>query len=343
MKIVPIILAGGKGERFWPLSRTAKPKQLLKLISDKSLICDTINNLQEFSDIHIITNEYLKGKIIEDLDCKVDYIVEPMPRNTGPAVGFAAAYIHRKFGDSILLFDTSDHYYADRKHYIKDLKIACSQAETTGKIILIGIKPTFPHTGYGYIENGEKVDENLYLVKRFTEKPSLKIAEEYLKNSDYNWNSGILISKSSVILSEIKEHIPDLHNALETITESDFDKEILKTEFEKVKGISFDYGVLEKSENKLVLNSSMHWDDVGDFEVLAKTNPADQHKNHYKTTTETYLLDAHNNIIVSNKMVAMIGIENSIVIDVDDCLYICNRNQTQKIKELLKKINKKYL
>ncbi|MHA1646865.1 MAG: mannose-1-phosphate guanylyltransferase, partial [Promethearchaeota archaeon] len=249
----------------------------------------------------------------------------------------------------IIFIETADHYYKNPDHYLQDIKNACKFAENQDKIVLIGIKPTEPHTGYGYIKNGtlieppsQKINETaIFDVDSFKEKPDLETAQQYLKSSDYTWNSGMFIAKCSVLLKEIKTYLPDLSEILDKIKESNFDPEILATEFAKSQKISIDYGVMEKSKNTVVLNSSMHWDDIGDFNAIARIINSDKNGN-YNQSQDLQVLDSFNNIVRSDKLVALIGVDDLVIIDTPDALLVCKRSETQKIRQLLKKLDDKY-
>ena len=200
------------------------------------------------------------------------YIEEPCARNTAPAIGLACIALMQKFGDCIVFFETADHYYKDPDHYLRDIKKACAFAEINDKIVLIGIKPDIPHTGYGYIRSGSPVEGNcdFFFVDSFKEKPDLVTAQIYLFDGVLSWNSGMLIAKCSVLLKEIERYLPPLFTGLEKIRSSDFTSEILDEEFNRFEKISIDYGITVCSQKTVVLSSAMHWDDVGDFNVIAR-------------------------------------------------------------------------
>lgn len=340
MKIVPVILAGGKGERFWPLSRTANPKQSLRLISDNPLILDTFNRLKTFTDFAVIANAKLCQDFRKILPPHVTYIEEPMARNTAPAIGLACISLMDRFGDCIAFFETADHHYKDPVHYLEDISKACAFAEQSNKIVLIGIVPTEPHTGYGYINNGSHLSGQIYEVKSFNEKPSLLVAKQYLQTGGYLWNSGMFIAKCSVILQEIHTHLPDLYSRLQAIKESGFNPQILRAEFEATPKVSIDYGVMEQSQNATVLNSTMDWDDIGDFNAMARIMPLDNNGNLSKS--EFHAIDSRNNIIVSEKLVGLIGVNNLVIVETPDAILLCDKSETQKIRQLVQQLDAKY-
>ncbi|MBD3349981.1 MAG: mannose-1-phosphate guanylyltransferase [Candidatus Lokiarchaeota archaeon] len=340
MKTIPVILAGGQGKRFWPLSRKNIPKQNLPLISDKPMIVDTINRLDSFPDKYIVANEELCTKFEKLLSNHVNYIIEPSARNTAAAIGLACIKLKKEFDDSILFFDTADHYYKDVNHYLGDIKDACKYANETNKIVLVGIKPTYPHTGYGYIKSGKNLEHYFFNVDEFKEKPDEDTAKRYIAKKIYYWNSGIFISKCSVMLEEIEKYMPDLYSSLEKIYESDFKQDILETEFSKLDKISIDYGVLERSDNIALLKSSMDWDDIGDYNALARIMDPDEDWNYAKNKINS--VESLENIVISDKLVGLVGVENLVVVETHDAILICKRSDTQKIKDLVNKLDPKY-
>jgi len=339
MKIVPVILAGGKGERFWPLSTPENPKQCLPLVSDQPMIVDTYNRLKDFDDFFIVANSFLCDKFRKLLPERVNYIEEPYARNTAPAIGLACITLLQKYGDCIVFFETADHYYEDISHYIDDIKNACTFASDHDKIVLIGISPKNPHTGYGYIKSGSLVENDIFLVDSFKEKPDLPTAQKYVNDGNYNWNSGMFIGKCSVMLREIEKSLPSLFSGLQRIKEGDFSKDLLSKEFSKFEKISIDYGVLERSNETVVLQSTMPWDDIGDFNAVTRILNPDSEGNFSKKPIHS--LDSHGNIVISNKLVALIDVDDIIVVDTKDALLICRRTESQKIRELVKSLDQK--
>lgn len=341
MKIIPLILAGGSGKRFWPLSRQNKPKQCLKLFSDQPMIVETYTRLANFDQFAIVANDALNDYFKELLPSDVIYINEPEPRNTAPAIALATAHLYHQFGDFIIFIETADHYYKDPDFYIKEIKKACTYAEKADKIVLMGIRPTEPHTGYGYIHQGTLLEEGIYNVQSFKEKPDLATAKRYLAEGGYSWNSGMFIARASVLLSEFKTHLPDMYKKIQHLESTNFSAEEIKKIFPTFTRVSIDYGIMEKSSNIVVHPSEMHWDDVGDFNALARIKDADSNGN--ISNTELHVLDSHGNIVVGDKMVALIGVDNLIIAQTEDVLFIGDRKHSQDVKEILKKVDPKYL
>lgn len=337
-----MILAGGRGERFWPLSRINKPKQNLSLMSENPMIVETYRRLQSFDEFFIIANESLCESFRPLLPTHVGYIIEPFARNTAPAIGLACAYLQQKFGDCIVFFETADHYYSDETKYIHEIQNACEFAEKNDKIVLIGITPDSPHTGYGYIEQGEKIFDSFYNVQKFKEKPNLKTAMEYLKAETFSWNSGLFIAKTSVLLKEISQFLPELGNILLELQKCNFSEPLFTQLFQKAPKISIDYGVLEKSSEIILLKSNMDWDDIGDFNAIARHFNGDSRGNIIRGNGTLNKINSTKNIIISDKLVALIGVNDLVIVETDDALLVCHRSETQKIREIVQNLDEKY-
>ena len=279
MKQIPVILAGGRGERFWPLSRIKTPKQNLALMSEKPMILETYQRLKSFDEFFIIANKTLCDSFQPLLPPKVGYIIEPVARNTAPAIGLVCAYLQKKFGDCVVFFETADHYYENPGHYVEEIQKACAFAEKSDKIVLLGIQPDFPHTGYGYIEQGELIQDSFYLVRNFKEKPNYETAVEYLEEKTYSWNSGIFIAKASVLLKDISKYLPKLDKILSELQQSEFQEPTLSELFKDAPKISIDHGIMEKSKETVLLKTPLVWDDIRDFNAIARHFKGDNNEN----------------------------------------------------------------
>ncbi len=340
MKIVSLILAGGSSERFWPLSRISKPKQCLRILSNKTLIEETYLRLKNFGEFAIVANSDLCNIFKSILPSNVLYIEEPFKRNTAPAIALACKKIIDTFGECIIFVETVDHFYESVEIYINTIKKACDYAQNHDQIILIGIKPTNPHIGYGYIQNDGLIKEDFYKIKSFKEKPNLEMAQKYLLDPSYSWNSGMLVAKSSIILNEFKNHLPNIYECIIN-SKNDYDeKKTFEDKFTEIEKISMDHGILEKSSNIVVLKTNMHWDDIGEFNAIPRIKKISDSKNYFEN--EVISLNSNKNIVLSKKLVALIDIDDLIVVDTKDALLICKRDQTHKIKELLKSLDEKY-
>lgn len=349
MKVTAVIMAGGRGERFWPRSRKDRPKQFLSLTEDgKTMIQHTVDRLLpmvEMEDIFIVTNENYVGLCQEQLPeiPKENIIAEPAARNTAPCVGLAAAIISKKYDDATMMVLPSDHLIKFNDIFIDALNTACAVAEQGENLVTIGITPTYPETGYGYIYFGKTEDSahsNVYKVKRFVEKPNLETAKEYLASGKYLWNSGMFVWKVSTILNNFKELLPDTYDGLMKIKEAfgtpDFE-ETLKKEFCAFKSESVDYGIMERAQNIYTIPGSFGWDDVGSWLSLERINTTNEFGNVVSGNVIT--IDSKNSIITGGeKLIAAVGLEDVIIVDTDDAILICSKENTQDVKRVIENL-----
>ena len=342
-----VIMAGGKGERFWPKSRMNMPKQFLSLTDDgKSMIQHTVERLKGLVDIqnmYIVTNEIYKDLVLEHIPDipKENIIIEPVAKNTAPCIGLAAIHIAKKNPDSKMIILPSDHLIKFNEIFIDTLKIALNVIEEGDNLATIGITPNYPETGYGYINftKGEsfKDSANIYEVLRFVEKPNLEKAKEYLTSGEYLWNSGIFVWKASTILKNFKEYLPEIYEGLQKIGESINTgkyEEVLKKEFPNLPSESIDYGIMEKAKNIYVIPGNFGWDDVGSWLSLERINKTNQDGN--VINGNVISIKTKNSIIQGNeKLIATIGLEDIVIVDTDDVTLICHKNNTQEVKEVI--------
>ncbi|MDE5764899.1 MAG: NTP transferase domain-containing protein [Ruminococcus sp.] len=342
MKITAVIMAGGRGERFWPKSRTSHPKQFLSLTADgETMIQKTVKRILpivDARDIYIATNEMYRPLAENQLpDIPPENILcEPAARNTAPCIAFAAAVIGRKYDDAIMLVLPSDHLIGIESLYIDTLKKAISTAEQGKNLVTIGITPTYPETGYGYINFG-KENNGAYSVERFVEKPDLPTAEKYLESGKYLWNSGMFIWKISSIMENIRRFMPEVYSGALKIGEafgtSEF-PEILEREFSAMPSESVDFGIMEKASDIYTIPGSFGWDDVGSWLAVERINDTDENDNY----TEGNVLTANTRnttICAGKRLVASVGTENIIIVDTDDAVLVCSKNSTQDVKKII--------
>jgi len=344
-----LVMAGGRGERFWPKSRIRMPKQLLDLTGRGTMIRETVwrvKALADWAQIYIITGQDYAEAIREQLPeiPSENIILEPEGRNTAPCIGLAAMVIGTKDPEGIMAVLASDHVIDDDAGFCNLLQKGIGVAETTGGIVTLGIRPNRPETGYGYIKTGQAYREvsGVYHVERFTEKPDLETACEFVSTGKYLWNSGIFIWKNRTILRLIKQYMPDLHQGLQKIRAalgtSDYDT-VLKREFGQFEKISIDYGIMEKASEVYVLPADIGWDDVGSWTSLERIRTRDKAGNIINTPNVS-LVDVKGCIIEASgeKLVAAVGIENLIYVETPDVVLLCPKHRVQDIKLLLEKL-----
>jgi len=341
-----MIMAGGKGERFWPMSTTSKPKQLLPILSEKSMIEETVERLLglvDYKNIFISTNINLVEPIKQLLPQipEENYIIEPVGRDTAPAIGLAAAYISKRNPGSVMVVLPADHLILEKDIFQKDLEIASKIAQDTECLLTFGIKPSYPSTGYGYIELGEvinnKYENPAYEVKKFKEKPDLMLAKQYVSQGNYVWNSGMFVWNTNAILAAIEKYLPDLFSGLMEIQESidtEKEKETIEKLFGEFQKISIDYGVIEKADNVLCLKAQFTWDDVGSWSALERIKKSDENKNIVRS--EWQGIDTKNCIIINDEgLIATIGINNLIMVKQNKSLLIADKTKEQDVKKIV--------
>jgi mannose-1-phosphate guanylyltransferase len=347
--IYALILAGGSGERFWPLSRRNRPKQLLRLVSEHTLLEETIARLDGFvpgERILILTNVD-QEKAVRDLlkgFPKQNIIAEPAKRDTAAAVALGAGWVAARDHGATMLVLPADHVIADRVAFQETMKTAAAAAEETGALVTIGIKPTWACPGFGYIEQGEAVELRgggkigVHRVVRFREKPNTDLAESFLRKGNFRWNAGMFVWSVATILREFNRHAPELADFISQVrTPKDLEK-ILRERFPKLPRISFDYAIMEKADRVLVVEASFDWDDVGSWQAVAHYFKNDEHGN--AANTALIALDSSDNIIFNDgeTTVALLGVHNLIVVRTGDAILICHRHQAENIKKLVGKL-----
>lgn len=345
MKTTAVIMAGGKGERFWPKSRISRPKQFLSLTSDgETMIQKTVKRLLpvvDMEDIFIVTNSAYTTLVTEQLPeiPAENILAEPCARNTAPCIAFAAAVINRKYDDAVMLVLPSDHLISNEILYADTLKKAVSVAEKDNNLVTIGITPNYPETGYGYINFGEEKD-GAYSVERFVEKPDLPTAEKYLESGRYLWNSGMFIWKLSSIMNNIHKFMPDIYDGAMKIGESfgtDNFNEVFESEFTSFRSESIDFGIMEKADNIYTIPGNFGWDDVGSWLAIERINDTDGDSN-YIDGNVIAEDTRHVTICGGKRLIAAVGIEDIIIVDTDDAVLVCSKNSTQDVKKIIARL-----
>ncbi len=342
-----LIMAGGRGERFWPKSRRDFPKQFLSLTDDgKTMIQLTVERIRplvELEDIYISTNQDYKRLVLEQLPGipEENILCEPVGRNTAPCIGLGAVHISKKYDDAIMMVLPSDHLIKYNKMFLNTLKNGCEIAEKGENLVTIGITPDYPETGYGYIKfNPDETDGHAYAVERFVEKPSLEVAKEYLATEEYLWNSGMFMWKVSTILSNIRQFLPETYEGLMTIRENigtEQQDAVLEKIFAGFESVSIDYGIMEKAGHIYILPGTFGWDDVGSWLAVGRIKKSNENGNVVDGNIIT--INSKNNIIQGGgKLIATIGIEDLIIVDTDDATLICDKGSAADIKKVLENL-----
>jgi mannose-1-phosphate guanylyltransferase len=341
MSIKAIILAGGKGERFWPKSRESSPKQCLDIWGGKTLIEQTAERIiptVSESGIIISTNPDMEPTMRNFLP-QAEYIIEPLPKNTAAGIGLCALKVAASDPETILIILPSDHLIKDAENYRQHISFCVEQAKE-GKIAILGITPSRPATGYGYIKLGSKVSDKVFKVEKFVEKPDKKTAEEYVKSKEYLWNAGMFISKAGVMLDAIKRHMPKLYEGLEKIRQSNFNDAEATGVFHSLESISIDYGVMEKEKGLVVVKGDFDWDDVGNWAALGRIFPKNESGN--VVLGKFKGVEAKDCIVYGDKLVAAIGVKNLIIVNTPDACLVCDKHQAEKVKDIVKQLEEEY-
>ena len=360
-----LILAGGKGTRLWPVSRKNNPKQFQKLISDRTMLQETTDRILsafKASDVYISTNKEYETEIIKELPeiSQENIICEPANRERVAAFALAIAYFNNnksrkvKNGNETMVVMPSDHFIEKSERLLNAIISADKFLEKhPDYLVALGVKPTNPETGYGYIKSGEKIIEKInshrFLeVDKFMEKPNLRTARQYVKNKNYFWNSGIYVWKTETILKGIKEFIPDIYERYLKINKAfgtkSFNK-ILAKEYPLMDKVSPEYAILENYKKIAVVQLKIGWSDIGSWSVLKDVLV--KPKNRHYVRGEHLDIDSKNLLVYgSKKLVITVGLKDLVIVDTDDVILICDKNETQKVKkavEMLEKNDKKGL
>lgn len=339
-------MAGGQGKRFWPKSREAEPKQLIKLLSKTTLIEQTIERQLKLAppeNIFVITNAQYKKTMDAILPIPNENIIgEPFGRDTAPCVGLAAALVKAKSNDNaVMMLLPADHVIHNTEEYTKTMRNAAEIAQSSNAIVTIGINPTSPSTAYGYIECGEKIKNikgTFYKSKGFKEKPNKKTAEEFLNSENFKWNAGMFLWSVKTITDALNKNAPQIgkmvDNLLPYIGQKNFNKK-LEEEYKKQEKISIDYAVMEKAEDVFVAECTFDWDDVGSWTAVEKHLNKDENNN--VTTGLSVSLNSKNNIIVGeqNHLIGLVDIADIVIVHTKTATLICPKKSAEKVKNLV--------
>ncbi|OQX71936.1 MAG: mannose-1-phosphate guanylyltransferase [Candidatus Cloacimonas sp. 4484_275] len=347
--MIALIMAGGIGSRFWPLSRESNPKQFLKIVSEKSMIQMTVERLLpkiRIDDIYIVTSASqtkLVKKHLPDLP-EENIIIEPFGMNTAPCIALSAEYLARKYDSSEkMIVLAADHLIKNTREFLRTLEIAVEAAEKDF-LVTFGIKPNYPATGYGYIEAGRKIADEMFVVKQFKEKPDLKTAERFLQAGNFFWNSGMFAWKLETILKAYHNYLPEVSGLLEQISRKW--KKIgiqadISEEYARMPKLPVDIGIMEKAEKRIVIPVDYGWSDVGSWKALYDISAKDKNENVLKA--ENIVLESNGNYVNSRKLVTLIGVENLVVVETDDAILISARDKSEDVKKVVNILKEKKL
>lgn len=351
---VALIMAGGRGERFWPKSRQNLPKQFLNIVGNKSMLQQTverINPLIPVERIFVSTGSDYYGLVTEQLPDlpPENIIVEPVGRDTAPCIGLATVLIERIFSDAVMAVMPSDHLILDSRQFLDCLAAAVEFARRGPGVVTLGMRPNRPETGYGYIHVGTSEAKNgphtIHRVNGFKEKPDRARAEEFLKAGDYLWNSGMFIWRVDTIRGLIQKHLPEVHDILggilEALNAGKMDS-VLEKEFSRMPKISVDYGIMEKADNVYVIPGDFGWDDVGGWLALTRVSSTDVYGNIISCSHVG--IDTRNCIIEGNgKLVVTVGLEDAVVVNTEDVILVCHKDRAADLKQAISALKEKGL
>lgn len=342
-----VIMAGGQGTRFWPASRRDRPKQFLKLGSrQKSLIQMTFDRLEpaiETSHIYVVCSAAYAQIVQQQLPMLKEnqIVIEPAARNTAPCIGLAAERVVEDSGtaEETMLVLPSDHLIRDEEAFYAALTRAEELAQKD-LLVTFGIQPTFPSTGYGYLEKGDRLEEgSAFRVRQFVEKPDRRLAEKYLESGDYLWNSGMFVWKAGVILDQIQRFLPELNRALAEMRKSGWDSEQAAAAFNRAEAVSIDFGVMERAETVVVVPCQLGWSDVGSWRSMLDSDLLS------KTNFQSLEIDAGQCVVQApdGKLVVLAGVQDLVVVDTGDVLFVCRLGEEEKVREVVKRLGEEGL
>ncbi len=339
-----VILAGGSGTRFWPLSRQKKPKQFLNILGKRTFLQDTVQRITSkipSKNILIVTNKDYRSEVSRQLKgfgiLKENILLEPAGKNTAPAIGWAASKIHAVDPDALIAVLPSDHYIEDPLSFLKILEQSFYLAQKDF-LVTLGIEPTRPEIGFGYMQGKKKVLGKIvfYAVERFVEKPPLKDAQHFLKSGNYFWNSGMFFFKASVILENFREYLPDVMRVFMKGSSS----RSFALDWRKLSGISIDHGILQKARNVVAIPAGkIGWNDIGSWVSLKDVLKKDKEKNILKGDVFTW--DSSNTLIFGHeRFIAAVGLKDLVIVDTKDALLVCHKDHSQEIRNVVEYLKK---
>ncbi|GGL48502.1 mannose-1-phosphate guanylyltransferase [Sporolactobacillus putidus] len=348
MEKYAVILAGGSGTRLWPLSRESKPKQFISVDGNKSFLVQTIERICEVipaENCFVITSKVyldMTKEAVKDLIPISNIISDPLKKNTAASIAYATLYLEKMFGRGVVCFIPADSYVKNKTDYQNTVRQAYQAAESSGKIMIIGVKPTYPSTGFGYIQIDSEDQKGISKVVQFKEKPNRETAEDYVKADKYLWNSGMVAGQLHVLAVGIRhlmpEHYARLSEALTYKGTSDFLSSI-ETAYSSLEDISFDYAFLEKSHNLLAIKGDFDWYDIGSLDAVSILLATDDHNN--SIFGKHLGIDTENSTIYSlDSLITTIGLSDMIIMEIDGMVIVCPKTRAQDVKALVRMLKK---
>ncbi len=348
--VYAVIMAGGVGSRFWPRSRQDRPKQFINVFGQATLIQNTVARLQGLIPPErclIVTHERYVQQTHEQLPAVPleNILAEPMSRNTAPCIAYAAAQLLARDPDATMVVLPADHLIQNVKQFHKVLEVAIEQAQKPEALVTIGITPTHPETGYGYIQFDGTINMNEaprpYAVKTFAEKPDLPTAESFIDSGDFLWNSGMFIWRADTIMAQFKEHLPEAHDAFTPYFDAvgtDREREVITAAFMKCPKISIDYGVMERAHTVFVVPGSFGWNDVGDWRAVYTLSDKNDHGNAIQGNVIVH--DSSRCLVQGGeRLIVLVGIHDAVVVDTEDAVLVCNQESAQQVKNVVDYLN----
>jgi mannose-1-phosphate guanylyltransferase len=349
--VFALILAGGSGTRFWPLSRRKQPKQLLRLFGKQSLLQQAaarIRTLVPPERIYVFTSEAIRAAVQKELPevPRAQVVAEPASRNTAPAIGLAAYEMARRDPESIMLVLPSDHIVAKPGAFRQTLICACRVAAEPGRSVVIGIKPTRPETGFGYIRLGSPQDERkgVFKVDGFTEKPATHLAQRYVRSGKFLWNGGMFIWRTATLIANLERYQPSMSTALHRISREGGigSPRVLARLYPRLENISIDYALMEKVQDIFAVSADIGWSDVGSWAAAYELSRKDDCGN--VVPGAGFLLDSEGNMIVSEKkFIATVGARDLVIVETDDALLVCAREKSQDVGKIVRELQRRKL
>lgn len=352
-----IIMAGGIGTRFWPYSRSSHPKQFIDILgTGKSLLQLTYERfLQHFEkeNIYIVANQLYTDLITQQIpDISHDCILsEPSAKNTAACIAYATTKIHKINTHAVCVVAPSDHLILDETKFNENVMYALHYAQKNEALVTLGIRPSRPDTGYGYIQylEDKNAEENIYKVKTFTEKPTIELAQTFIDSGDFLWNAGIFIWSCSAIKNAFKEYMPEMYSLFKEASKTYFtsgEQKTIQGVYEQCRSVSIDYGIMEKASNVYVIPADFVWSDLGTWTSLYENSPKDENQNVIQGK-QIMVYDVKNSIIASNnkngnKLIVVKGVDNLIIVDTADVLMVCDKSKEQEVKQIVTDINIKF-